>query len=123
MANIVGKAAYVDIGGVTVAGIKNWTCDQTIDTIDVTSMSDSAPTAKSYLMGLTDATGTFDGNHTDGTPQTLGDSVTLKLYTDGTDYYSMTAFITGINSAASVDGEVTVNYSYQQSGGVTYTVV
>jgi hypothetical protein len=84
-------------------------------------MSDTAPSSKSYLVGLTDATGSFDGNHTDGTPLTLGSLVTLKLYTKPyTDYYSMSAYITGINSSASVNGEVTINYSYQQTGGVTF---
>ena len=124
MANITGKAGCVKNDATVVVGIKEWNMDYAVDMFDVTEMADAAPTHKSSLSGLKQATGTFSGNITDGGTGvlgslTLGTAYTLNLETDGTDKYSMSAYITNINTSVTVDGEATVSASFQSNGDVT----
>ena len=126
MANITGKGGCVKEDTTVIVGIKEWSMDYAVDMFDVTEFADTAPTHKASLSGLKKATGTFSGNITDGATGvlghlTLGTSYTLNLETDGTDKYSMTAYISNISTSVTVDGEATVSASFESTGNVTST--
>jgi len=116
MAHLSGKAGYVDTGS-TVAGIKSWTLDYTSDALETTDFGDAG--VKSYIVGCSGWSGTFEG-YKDGVPQSLaGASVTLKLYEDNTYFWTGTAFITGVHANTAHDGIVSYSYDYQGSGALT----
>ena len=52
----------------------------------------------------------------------VGTSYTLNLETDGTDKYSMSAIITGMDHTVSVTGEAMVTASFISTGNVTKTI-
>lgn len=116
MAEKSGKAGYVDTAS-AVGGIKSWTIDYTVDSLETTDFADGG--TKSFVTGCTGWSGTFEG-YKDGTVQTIGtSSITLKLYEDATYYWTGTAYITGIHASTANDGIALVNYDYQGTGAVT----
>jgi predicted secreted protein len=127
MAAAAGKAGLVKIGTDTVANINNWSLDISSDTLDVTEFGDSY---KNYIAGLKDWKATIEGYwdvaaDTNGqtalqTAFLAGNSVTLKLYVNNTNYYSGTAFITSMSPEAAVDDVVNVSFEFQGSGALSY---
>ncbi len=119
MAHVAGKAGYVSTGS-TVAGIKSWTIDYTVETLETTDFADAG--VKSYLVGCSGWSGTFEG-YKDGAPQTLaGSSITLRLYEDNNYLWTGTAFITGVHATTSHDGIVSYSYDFQGTGALTVPV-
>ena len=128
MAQLIGYAGKVYISSNAVAELKNWKMDLGADMADVTSFSVTG--WKSFIAGLKEWSGSAEGNFdmTDTNGQLAlqnaliaGTSITLKLYVDGTHYYSGTAFVKKLAPEAAVDGVVTVAFDFQGSGAVTYT--
>ena len=126
MANITGKGGCVKNDATVIVGIKEWSMDYAVDMFDVTEFADTAPTHKSSLSGLKKATGSFSGSVTDGATGilgslTLGTAYDLVLETDGTDKYSLNAYVSNISTSVTVDGEATVTASFESNGDVTPT--
>ena len=116
MAHLAGKAGYVDTGS-AVAGIKSWTIDYNSDALETTDFADAG--VKSYIIGGSGWSGTFEG-YKDGVPQTLaGAAVTLSLYEDNTYLWTGSAYITGISATTSADGIVSYSYTFQGTGSLT----
>ena len=129
MATHVGTSGVVKVGSDTVAEVTGFTIDETNDTVEDTTLTD---TAKSYLALRKDATGTVEchWDETDTTGQgalTVGASVTLDLYPEGADagdtYYTGTALVTGVSQNVSLDGVIARTITVQFSGGVSTTTV
>lgn len=129
MATHVGTSGVVKVGTDTVAEVIGFNIDETNDTVEDTSLTD---TAKSYLVLRKDATGTIEchWDETDSTGQEaldVGSSVTLNLYPEGADagdaYYTGTALVTGASVAVTMDGVISRTFNVQFSGGVTHTTV
>lgn len=129
MATHVGTSGVVKIGSDTVAEVTGFNLDETNDTVEDTSLTD---TAKSYLVLRKDATGTiechWDETDTNGQEALdVGASVTLNLYPEGSDagdaYYTGTALVTGASVAVTMDGVISRTFNVQFSGGVTHTTV
>lgn len=129
MATHVGTSGTVKIGSNAVAEVTGFTLNETNDTVEDTSLTD---TAKSYLVLRKDATGTIEchWDETDSTGQEaldVGSSVTLNLYPEGADagdaYYTGTALVTGASVAVTMDGVISRTFNVQFSGGVTHTTV
>lgn len=129
MANHKGSEGVVKVGTNTVAEVRDWSISITADTIEDTTMGDSART---YLSSLTSATGsvTCYWDETDTTGQgamTAGASVTLNLYPEGADsgdhYYSATVIITEETANAAFDGMVERSFNFSANGAVTFTTV
>ena len=119
MAHVAGKAGQVDTGS-AVSGIKSWTLDYTVDMLETTDFADAG--VKTFVAGGSGWSGTFEG-YKDGVPQTIGASITLKLYEVAAGaYWTGTAFITGVSSSAAVDGIVAYNYSFQGSGALVVPI-
>lgn len=129
MATHAGSEGTVKVGANAVAEIRSYSIEQTADTLEDTTMGD---TARTYLPSLTTFTGTLDvlWDETDTSGQgalTIGASVTLNLYPEGAvsgdTYLSGTAIVTGRTITASYDGLVEMSISVQGTGALTTTTV
>ena len=129
MATQVGTSGVVKIGANSVAEVTGFTIDESNDTVEDTSLTD---TAKSYKALRKDATGTvechYDPSDTNGqVALAVGSEVTLDLYPEGADsgdtYYTGTAIVTGVSQAVTLDGVTSRTINVQFSGGVSTTTV
>lgn len=124
-----GSEGLVKIGSDTVAEVKSYSFEESADTVETTSMGD---TARTYLPSLTTFSGTIEchWDETDTAGQgamTIGATVTLNLYPEGDaasdSYYSGSAIITGVSRSAAMDDIVAATYTFQGSGALTLTTV
>jgi hypothetical protein len=129
MATHTGSEGTVKVGANAIAEIRSFSIEESADTLEDTTMGD---TARTYKSSLTTYTGTVDvlWDETDATGQgalTIGASVTLNLYpegdTSGDVYYTGTAIVTGRTINSSFDGLVEMSISVQGSGELTETTV
>lgn len=129
MANHKGSEGTVKVGSNAVAEIRSFSIEETGDTLEDTSMGDSART---YLASLTSWNGTVDvfWDETDTSGQgalDVGSSVTLNLYpegdTSGDTYYTGTAIVTSKSVSSSFDGMVEASFGVQGSGALSETTV
>jgi len=129
MATHHGKDGTCKVGSNTVAEIKSWSLDESADTVEDTAMGDSA---KTYIVGTTDASGTITchWDETDSSGQgamTVGSSVTLNLYPEGADtgdtYASMTALINSVGVSVDMGDIIERSFGFQVTGGVTWGTV
>lgn len=121
-----GQEGTVKVGANQILELKDWTLSETAETIDVTTMGD---TARGFVSSLTTASGSFTAfwDETDTTGQgacTVGATVTLNIYpegsTTGDTYATMSAIITEAGVAANFDGMVEASFSFQVDGAVTW---
>jgi hypothetical protein len=129
MATHVGTSGVVKVGANAVAEVTGFTIDQSNDTVEDTTLTD---TAKTYKVLRSDATGTiechWDESDTNGQGAlTIGAEVTLNLYPEGADsgdtYYTGTAIVTSLGQSVSLDGVISRTINVQFSGGVSTTTV
>jgi len=129
MATHTGSEGTVKVGSDAIAEIRSFSIEESADTLDITTMGD---TARTYLSSLTNFTGSVDvfWDETDTSGQgalTIGAEVTLNLYpegdTSGDTYYTGTAIVTGRTINSSFDGLVEMSISVQGSGALTETTV
>lgn len=125
MATHKGSEGTVKIGSNAIAEVRTWSINQTADTIEDTTMGDSARTYQSSL-------NTWDGSvdvfwdETDTTGQvacTIGSTVTLNVYpegaTTGDTYFSGSAIVTGVTRTASFDGMVESSITFKGTGALS----
>jgi hypothetical protein len=126
MANHKGSEGIAKVGSNTIAEIKDFSLSETAETIDDTTMGDSARTKQ---VGLTTASGSMTAfwDETDTSGQgamTVGASVTLNLYpegaTTGDNYATLTALITEKGISTTLDGMVETTVSFEATGAVTW---
>ena len=123
-----GSEGTVHVGTDAVAEIRSYSIEESADTLETTSMGDSART---HLASLTSFSGSidvyWDEADTAQTALTVGTSVTIKFYPEGTassaKYYSGEAIVTGVSRSASFDGLVEASISVQGTGALTLTTV
>ena len=129
MATVKGSEGLVKVGAVTIAEIRSYSYDESADTIETTSMGD---TARSYVPSLTSWTGSIEvlWDPADTTGQgalTIGSSVSVSFYKEGETtgdlYASGTAIITGISNSGSYDDLVMKSYTLQGDGVLVETAV
>jgi len=129
MATHKGSEGVVKVGSNTVAEVRDWSITISSDTVEDTTMGDSART---YKPSLTSASGSISAywDETDTTGQgamTAGSEVTLNLYPEGDSsgdtYYTFSAIITEEGASAAFDGMVEASYSFSANGAVTTTTV
>lgn len=129
MATFKGNDGTVKSGSNAIAEIISYSVSETADTIESTTMGDSA---KSYVASFTDATATvetyFDDTDTSGQGSfVVGSSVVCNFQmegsTTGDHLLTGTGIITGRDIGASSDGLVTATYSIQITGGLTESTV
>ena len=130
MATHKGSEGTVKVGsGDTVAEIRSYSIEESADTLEDTSMGDSART---YKPSLTSFSGSLDvfWDETDTSGQgalSIGSEVTLNVYpegdTAGDTYYSGSAIVTGVSRTGSFDGLVEASISVQGNGALTESTV
>ena len=129
MANHKGSEGVAKVGSNTIAEIKDFSLSETAETIDDTTMGDSARTKQ---VGLTTASGSMTAfwDETDSSGQgamTVGASVTLNLYpegaTTGDTYATLSALITEKGVSTTLDGMVETTVSFEANGAVTWSTV
>ena len=129
MATHTGSEGTVKVGSNAIAEIRSFSIEETADTLEDTTMGD---TARTYKSSLTTYTGTVDvlWDETDTNGQgalTIGAEITLNLYPEGDGsgdtYYTGTAIVTGRTINSSYDGLVEMSISVQGSGALSETTV
>ena len=128
MATHTGSEGLIKIGSDTLGELRSYSLETTGDTIEDTSMGDSARTYKS---GLTAWSGTaslyFDEADTAQTALTVGSSITIKVYFEGQSsgdkFYEGSAIVTGKSVSASFDGLVESEISFTGTGALSLSTV
>jgi len=129
MATHKGSEGTVKVGANAVAEIRSFSIEESADTIETTTMGD---TARTYTSSLTSWSGSLDvyWDETDTTGQGAlvnGAEVTLSIYpegdTSGDTYYSGGAIVTGVSISSSFDGNVEASISVQGTGALVSSTV
>jgi len=129
MATHKGSEGIIKVGSNSVAEIRSYSIEESADTLEDTSMGDSART---YKPSLTSFSGSLDvfWDETDTSGQgalSIGSEVTLNVYPEGADsgdtYYTGSAIVTGVSRSGSFDGLVEACISVQGNGALTETTV
>ena len=124
-----GSEGTVKVGANAIAEIRSYSIEETSDTLETTTMGDSART---YTPNLTSWSGSVDvyWDETDTTGQgalTVGAEITLNVYPEGDTsadtYYTGAAIVTSVTKNASFDGLVEASISVQGTGALTSTTV
>ena len=129
MATHKGSEGTVKVGSNAVAEIKSYSIEESADTLEDTSMGDSARTYKPSLSNFSGSLDVFwDETDTNGQGAlSIGSEVTLNVYpegdTTGDTYYTGSAIVTGVSRSASFDGLVEASISVQGNGALTSTTV
>ena len=129
MATHAGSEGTVKVGSDAIAEIRSFSLEETADTLEDTTMGDTARTYKSSLTTFTGSVDVFwDETDTSGQGAlTIGAPVTLNVYpegdTAGDTYYSGSAIVTGVTRSSSFDGLVEASITVQGSGALTATTV
>lgn len=116
-----GKDGVVKVGTNVIGSVIAWKFTGKIDLVEKAVMGDSG---KSYLTGLTDATGTLDCllDPSDSTGQealTIGAAVTLHLFpqgTGGTVGWTITAIIEQLDGQASMTEASKRSFTWRNNG-------
>lgn len=124
MATHTGSEGLIKIANDTLGELRSYSLETTGDTIEDTSMGDSARTYKS---GLTAWSGTaslyFDEADAAQTALTVGSTITIKVAFEGTSggdkYYEGSAIVTGKSVSASFDGLVESEISFTGTGALS----
>ncbi len=119
-----GSEGVIKVGANTVAEVRSYSLEESADVVEKTAMGDSS---RSYLSTLTQFTASvevfFDETDTAQTALSVGSTVTLEVYPEGTStgdtYYNGSAIVTGFTKSASFDGLVEASITLQGSGGLT----
>lgn len=129
MANHKGSEGTIKVGSNAIAEIRSYSIEESADTIEDTSMGNSARTYKSSLTQFSGSIDVFwDETDTSGQGALdVGSEVTLNFYpegdTSGDTYYSGSAIVTGVTRTGSFDGMVEASISVQGNGALTETTV
>jgi hypothetical protein len=128
MATFKGKDGVVKVGSNAIGEIRNFSVEETADTIEDTSMGD---TARTYVDSLTQFTASidalFDDTDTAQTALTIGSTATFSFLPEGdsSGKYSLSGsgIVTSISRSQSYDGLVEISFSLQGSGALTIGTV
>lgn len=120
-----GKVVIGTSGGQKVVGIKNWSLELSLETLETTALGDDW---KNYIAGLKEWTASSEGDYevpTDTQGQKAlqtaflgGQTVTVKLYVDGSNYYTGDAYISSLSIEDPVDDVVSMKAN---QGNITTT--
>ena len=129
MANHKGSEGLIKVGTDTIAEVKDFSISETAETIDDTTMGN---TARTKQVSLTTASGSLTAfwDETDTSGQgalTIGAAVTLNLYPEGATtgdmFATLSALITEKGVSLSLDGMVETTVSFEANGAVTWAAV
>lgn len=127
MATHTGTEGSVEIGANAIAEVRSYSLTEEGETADTTTLDNTSGwrTHKHTLKAWNGEVEAFwDETDTNGqVALTIGSSVTLNLYpegsTSGDNYYTGTATVTQAEVSAAVDGIVETKFSFQGNGALT----
>lgn len=129
MATFSGNGGTVKVGSNAVAEIRSFSVDETMDTLEDTSMGDSYRTFKASLKSWNGSVDVFFDD-TDASGQgalTVGAEVTINFQmegdTSGDHLLTGSALVTGRTINSSFDGMVEASLTLQGTGALTETTV
>ena len=127
---VAGKNGKVVIGASAtekVVGIKNWSLELSLETLETTALGDDW---KNYITGLKEWTASSEGDYnvpTDTAGQKAlqdaflnGTIVKVKLYVDATNYYTGEAYISSLSIEDPVDDVVSISIEFTGTGPLTF---
>lgn len=127
---VAGKNGKVVIGASTtekVVGIKNWSLELSLETLETTALGDDW---KNYITGLKEWTASSEGDYnvpTDKAGQKAlqdaflnGTIVKVKLYVDATNYYTGEAYISSLSIEDPVDDVVSISIEFTGTGALSF---
>lgn len=124
MAVYKGSLGVVSIGGSSVGELTSWSFEESADTIDTSSMGD---TARTFVPSLTTFSGSmeghFDWDDAGQSAATIGATAAVIFYPEGegagVKTYTGSVIITGVSASSSFDGVVSTSISFQGTGSLT----
>jgi hypothetical protein len=125
MATFSGSDGVILVGTDQVAEVRSYSIDESMDTLEDTSMGDSARTYKTSLKSFSGSADVFfDDTDTSGQGAlTVGTSATLNIQmegnTTGDHKLSGTVLVTGRTITGSFDGLVEASITFQGTGALT----
>jgi len=129
MATHKGSEGIVKVGSTNVvAEIRSYSIEESADTLEDTSMGDSAKTYKPSLTSFSGSLDVFwDETDTGQSALSIGSEVTLNVYpegdTTGDTYYTGSAIVTGVSRTGAFDGLIEASISVQGNGALTESTV
>lgn len=126
---IAGKAGKLALGASdpkTVVGIKNWSLDLSLDTLETTALGEDW---KSYISGLKEWTASAEGdfNVTTGSGQDdlqeaflAGTEVEAAFFVDETHNFKGKAIITSLSIEDPVDDLVSISIEFTGNGALSF---
>jgi hypothetical protein len=129
MATFSGSDGVILVGTDQVAEVRSYSIDETMDTLEDTSMGDTSRTYKTSLKSFSGSADVFfDDTDTSGQGGlTVGTSATLNIQmegnTSGDHKLSGTVLVTGRTITASFDGLVEASITFQGTGALTESTV
>ena len=127
---VAGKNGKVVIGASAtekVVGIKNWSLELSLETLETTALGDDW---KNYITGLKEWTASSEGDYnvpTDTAGQKAlqdaflnGTIVKVKLYVDATNYYTGEAYISSLSIEDPVDDVVSISSEFTGTGALSF---
>lgn len=127
---VAGKNGKVVIGSggeQKVVGIKSWSLELSLETLETTALGDDW---KNYIAGLKEWTASSEGDYevpVDEEGQAAlqdaflnGTTVVVKLYVDGVNYYQGEAYINSLSIEDPVDDVVSISIEFTGSGALTF---
>ena len=128
MATHKGSEGIIKVGTDSILEIRSYSIEESADTLEDTSMGDSARTYKPSLTSFSGSLDVFwDETDTGQNALSIGSEVTLNVYPEGDasgdTYYSGSAIVTGVSRTGSFDGLVEASISVQGSGALTESTV
>ena len=127
---VAGKNGKVAIGtdaSGKVVGIKNWSLELSLETLETTALGDDW---KNYITGLKEWTASSEGDYevpVDEVGQAAlqdaylnGTTVTVKLFVDDTNYYQGEAYISSLSIEDPVDDVVSISIEFTGTGALTF---
>lgn len=124
MATFSGSEGVVKAGANIVGEIRSYSIEESMDTLEDTSMGDTNRTYKASLKTFTGSCDVlFDDTNTAQIAMTVGSEVVMSFQMEGNTVgdhkLSGTVLITGRNISASYDGLVEASLSFQGTGALT----
>ena len=122
-----GKVVIGDSSTEKVFGMKNWSLELSLETLETTALGDDW---KNYITGLKEWTASSEGDYevpTDTAGQKAlqtaflsGQVVKVKLYVDGSNYYTGDAYIASLSIEDPVDDVVSISIEFTGNGPLTF---
>lgn len=127
---VAGKNGKVVIGAEAtkkVVGIKNWSLELSLDTLETTALGDDW---KNYITGLKEWSASSEGDYevpVDEQGQAAlqkafldGTTVTIKLYVDEKNYYTGEAYINSLSIEDPVDDVLSISIEFTGTGALSF---